>query len=347
MYPLKNGAIWPRNQWYIAGFSKDFAETPIERTILGERLLLFRSEAGAPVALAGLCPHRFMPLVSGARTGDQIECPYHGMTFDASGACTHGPAHANVGGTARLKRFAVIEQGPLVWVWMGNADDADPALMPDTAKCGIDKEGWRVDPSDMLNYAARYMLIIDNLFDLSHIAWVHQSIVGHPTICETAATVSRTDSILTCERREVGPLDDFNRFLFPEAVGPVEQILSTEFLSVGLITALGPAFSEAADSPIAGKQWGQVHFIHGITPETATTTNLYALVARNFRLDDDALSAAMRAQNLAVLAQDREISRQIEEALSSADTSAELSFKHDHGGIEARRLIQSLIDAET
>ena len=103
---------------------------------------------------------------------------------------------------------------------------------------------------------------------------------------------------------------------------------------------------EAVGSPLVGKDWGQLHFVHGITPETATTTNVYSLVTRNFRHDDEALSAAMCTQNKAVLAQDREISGLIEVGLGEADTAAELSFRTDHGGIEARRLIQSLIDAE-
>lgn len=345
MYPLKDGPLWPRNQWYIAGWSSEFGETPIERTILGERVLLFRSQNGDTTILAGLCPHRFMPLIKGTRAGDHIECAYHGMTFDGDGNCTKGPAGSPAGSATRLKRYAIIEQGPLVWIWMGDGA-ADPTRMPDTSRCGIATEGWRADPNGTIHFAARHMLIIDNLFDLSHIAWVHASLLGKPPICAEPAIVSREDCILRADRHEIGPVDDFSRFLFPESVGPVQQTLGTEFLGPGLITAVGPWVREAEGSPLAGKDWGQLHFVHGITPETATTTNLYSLVTRNFRCDDEALSAAMCAQNKAVLAQDCEVAGLIEAGLDSADTASELSFRTDHGGIEARRLIQSLIDAE-
>ncbi len=345
MYPLKDGPLWPRNQWYIAGWSGEFGEAPIERTILGERVLLFRSESGTPTVLAGLCPHRFMPLVKGARTGDSIECAYHGMTFDGEGLCTKGPAGSPPGGAARLKRFATIEQGPLVWVWMGDSV-ADPAKMPDTSRCGIATDGWRADANGTMHFAARYMLIVDNLFDLSHIAWVHASLLGNPPICAEHAIVSRENCLLRADRNDIGPVDDFSRFLFPESVGPIQQTLGTEFLGPGLITAVGPWAREAEGSPLAGKDWGQIHFVHGITPETATTTNVYSLVTRNFTLDDEALSAALCGQNKAVLAQDCELAGLIEAGLGEADTASELSFRSDHGGIEARRLIQSLIDAE-
>jgi phenylpropionate dioxygenase-like ring-hydroxylating dioxygenase large terminal subunit len=346
MYPLKDGQLWPRNQWYIAGWASEFGETLIERTILGERVLLFRNASGAATIFAGLCPHRFMPLVKGRRTGDSVECAYHGMTFDAEGVCTKGPAGVPPGGAARIKRYAVIEQGPVVWVWMGDADKADETKMPDTSRCGIATEGWRADPNDTMHFAARYMLIIDNLFDLSHIAWVHASLLGKPSICETPAIVSRDDCILRSDRRETGPVDDFSRFLFPECVGPIEQTLGTEFLGPGLISAVGPAVREGDGSQIAGKDWGQIHFVHGITPETATTTNVYSIVSRNFRLGDEGLSAALCGQNKAVLAQDCELAGLIEVALAGADTASELSFRSDYGAIEARRLVQTLIDAE-
>ena len=345
MYPLKDGPIWPHNQWYIAGWADEFSEAPIERTILGERVLLFRSKSGTPTVLAGLCPHRFMPLVKAVRTGDIIECAYHGMTFDGEGLCTKGPAGSPPGGATRLKRFATIEQGPLVWVWMGDRVAA-PAKMPDTSRCGIAADGWRADPNGTMHFAARYMLIVDNLFDLSHIAWVHVSLLGNPPICAEPALVSRENCLLRAYRNDIGPVDDFSRFLFPESVGPIQQTLGTEFLGPGLITAVGPWVREAEGSPIAGKDWGQIHFVHGITPETATTTNVYSLVTRNFRLDDEVLSAALCGQNKAVLAQDSEIAGVIEAGLGEADTASELSFRSDHGGIEARRLIQSLIDAE-
>ncbi len=346
MYPLKDGQVWPRNQWYIAGWAEEFGEIPIERTILGERVLLFRSISGAATVLAGLCVHRFMPLVKGVRTGDSIECAYHGMTFGSDGACTRGPAGVTASGGARIKRYAVIEQGPLVWVWMGDADVADPCKMPDTSRCGIATDGWRADPNGTMHFAARYMLIVDNLFDLSHIAWVHASLLGKPPVCAEPAIVSKEDCILRADRQAFGPVDDFSRFLFPDCVGPIQQMLGTEFLGPGLISAVGPWVREAEGSPLAGKDWGQLQYVHGITPETASTTHLYSLVSRNFRLDDEALSDALCSQNKAVVAQDCELTGMIEASLDSADTASELSFRSDHGGIEARRLIQALIDAE-
>ena len=38
---------------------------------------------GRVVALEDRCPHRLLPLSKGKRVGDDVQCGYHGMTFDA------------------------------------------------------------------------------------------------------------------------------------------------------------------------------------------------------------------------------------------------------------------------
>lgn len=342
MYPLTTEQPWARNQWYAAAWSSEVSDQPIERTILGQRVLLYRTSSGAAAALAGLCPHRFMPLVKGVRSGDTIECPYHGMTFGADGECLTGPAGAVPAG--RLRSFPAIELGPLVWIWTG--ENSEPGLAPDLAQCGIDAEGWRADANGTMHFDARYMLLVDNLFDLSHISWVHSSLLGKPSICTRKPTVEQDDALLTFERREVGPVDPFTQYLFPEVVGPIEATLSTRMFSPGVITALGPSVSEAEGSPRAGEHLGDVHFVHIITPETAHSTMVYSVVTRNFRLDDDDLSAGLCAQNKAVLSQDKEVAEAIEAGLGSADTNNERSYRTDRGGIEARRIISALILAE-
>ena len=81
-----------RNAWYCAGFSSDLEPGKTRAiTMLGEPVVLYRKEDGAPVALADRCPHRFAPLSSGRVCEGQLQCGYHGLRFDASGQCTHNP----------------------------------------------------------------------------------------------------------------------------------------------------------------------------------------------------------------------------------------------------------------
>ena len=82
-----------RNSWYVAGWSRDFAEalTPLE--IVGLRIVVFRDTSGKLSALEDRCPHRLLPLSKGKRIGDTIQCGYHGMTFDGTGTCVRVPVY--------------------------------------------------------------------------------------------------------------------------------------------------------------------------------------------------------------------------------------------------------------
>ena len=69
------------NCWYAAGFSDDYGHALTARTLLGEAVVIYRTENGTPVALEDRCAHRRLPLSMGRLDGDRIECAYHGPTF--------------------------------------------------------------------------------------------------------------------------------------------------------------------------------------------------------------------------------------------------------------------------
>jgi phenylpropionate dioxygenase-like ring-hydroxylating dioxygenase large terminal subunit len=51
---------------------------------------------------------------------DEIQCGYHGLKFDSCGTCTwapqeHIPLRADIG------VYPLIETGPWLWVWIGEA----------------------------------------------------------------------------------------------------------------------------------------------------------------------------------------------------------------------------------
>ena len=73
--------------WYAAGFPDEFGRSLVGRTFLREPVVLFRTEMGELVALEDRCSHRRLPLSAGRLKGDTVECAYHGLVYDCSGAC--------------------------------------------------------------------------------------------------------------------------------------------------------------------------------------------------------------------------------------------------------------------
>jgi phenylpropionate dioxygenase-like ring-hydroxylating dioxygenase large terminal subunit len=92
-----------QNAWYAAGWSHMFEATPLARTIHDQPIVIYRGEAGAPIALADKCPHRFAPLSRGKIKGDRIACGYHGLEFDSSGQCVRNP-HGRLAPARRYPR---------------------------------------------------------------------------------------------------------------------------------------------------------------------------------------------------------------------------------------------------
>ena len=83
-----------RNAWYVAARSGDIGQRLTPVRLLDEPIVLFRGSAGEPIALEDACPHRKLPLSKGNLKGSTVECGYHGLTFDGTGACVAAPTQA-------------------------------------------------------------------------------------------------------------------------------------------------------------------------------------------------------------------------------------------------------------
>ena len=72
--------------WYVACLSHELTQALKAMTLLSQAVVLYRDTSGVPVALEDACPHRKLPLSMGRLKGDDVECGYHGLTFDRTGA---------------------------------------------------------------------------------------------------------------------------------------------------------------------------------------------------------------------------------------------------------------------
>ncbi|MGH7088805.1 MAG: Rieske 2Fe-2S domain-containing protein, partial [Stellaceae bacterium] len=186
--PRAGGMMYLRNCWYVAATSAEVGRKPLARHLLGERVALYRGASGRPAALEDVCPHRTLPLSMGEVVGDRLRCGYHGLEFEASGRCVRIPAQTQIPAMWRVKTYPVAERWRWLWIWMGDPAAADPGLIPDfhwNDDAAWTYTGWHFD------IGCHYQLLVDNLLDLSHEAFVHRSTIGNDAVAETpvAATV--------------------------------------------------------------------------------------------------------------------------------------------------------------
>src|SRR5215471_19764047 len=127
-----------RNAWYVAAWSDNLADGQLlSRTILKEPIVLFRKSDGHIAALQDRCPHRFAPLHMGKIVGgDRVQCPYHGLEFDSSGACVLNPhGTKNIPPRARVGSYPVTEKHKAIWIWMGEQSPTSQKCR--TSACSI------------------------------------------------------------------------------------------------------------------------------------------------------------------------------------------------------------------
>ncbi|MDD9983240.1 MAG: Rieske 2Fe-2S domain-containing protein, partial [Gammaproteobacteria bacterium] len=179
------------NYWYVASWARDLGREPLARIMLNEPVVLFRKRDGTPVALEDRCIHRRLPLSMGRLIGDEIQCHYHGLVFDGTGACVKIPGQERIPSTVRVKSYPVVERNQCIFVWMGDPDAPDASRIP-THFSVLDNEGWTTSLVDR-PVRCHYELINDNLLDLSHLATVHASTVGTVHVADVADVVAERD----------------------------------------------------------------------------------------------------------------------------------------------------------
>ncbi|HEX4113161.1 MAG TPA: Rieske 2Fe-2S domain-containing protein, partial [Stellaceae bacterium] len=119
------------NHWYVAAVAEELTDRPLARTICGLSVVMFRTASGGVAALVDRCPHRYAPLSAGQCVGETIACAYHGIEFDASGACARIPHQPTIPSAMRVRAFPLVERWGWAWIWLGDPACADAEAIPD------------------------------------------------------------------------------------------------------------------------------------------------------------------------------------------------------------------------
>lgn len=336
-----------RNSWYCAGWSADLQARPVGYKILGDEVVLYRKSDGSAVALSGICPHRFAPLRLGKAVGDVIQCPYHGLQFDAAGECAHNPHGAAKPRAARLKSYPLVEQDGACWIWMGDPSKAEPAAIPRFDFVG-DREKW-AGVTGYLRVESNYQLVLDNLLDLTHAAYIHVGTVGLEAdrwIGETKMQYKFRieDGVVHSDYVFLNsPPTPLLKLFADLEVGDIYTPMalypaSTLILDMGMTTP-GGSMSDAIRMPSA----------HFIVPETDTTCHYFYAIARNIKLADEEITRKMgELVRRAFVDEDAPIIREVQNAMGDAEffSLRPVLLKGDIAAVQARRVLTQLMQEE-
>src|SRR5712664_1509289 len=340
-----------RNAWYVAAWSDALADGQLlDRIILKQPIVFYRKSDGKVAALQDRCPHRFAPLHMGKIIhGDRVQCPYHGLEFDASGACVHNPhGTRNIPSRAKVRSYPVIEKHKAIWIWMGERP-ADASKVPDFSVLDNVSQ-LHSTKRDRITIRANYELIIDNLLDLSHGSFLHDGILGNSETVEAEITVEQdgNDGVVG---RHAGNATAPGLFaiLMPSKPDRVDKFTRMRWMAPSTLRLVTGICMPGA-VPESGTGY---HAIHMLTPESDKTTHYFFTAVRfNVLTADDKLNAQIQdkistTRRFAFEEQDAPVIEAQQEIIDAAETSMDpVILAIDAGPVRYKKILEKLIRAE-
>ena len=282
--------MFVRNSWYVAAWSDEVGHrSPLARTIVGERLVMFRTADGNVSILEDRCAHRRMPLSPGRLTPEgKIICPYHGLTYDGTGACVLVPGQSGPN-DIRVRAFSAHENAGLIWVWMGDPKNADTDKIFDCS--WFERANWQ--ETRLYRHAkANYLLLNDNLADLLHVAYLHIPSGGGNEFMGPAETDLKSTSDgyrFIRETKNIPSPTGYSRL--SNAKGNIDRWHIVDFKAPSffrIYTGVAETGTGGPESPLPqGKGKWTIAPHHFITPETENTTHYFQIVAHEWLPSSD------------------------------------------------------------
>jgi len=340
--------MFPQNAWYVACTPDEIEGKPLGRMVCGQSIVFYRAAGGRVAALEDFCPHRGAALSLGRVCQGQLVCGYHGLVMGCDGKTESMPGQ-RVGAFPAIRAYPVIERHGFIWVWPGEAERADEALLP--ALSWAQSPQWAYG-GGLYHVKCDYRLMIDNLMDLTHETYVHADSIGQKEIDEAPVSTRAVGHEVVTSRfmdavhappfwqsnlRAHGLPDDqpVDRWQICRFSPP-----SHVMIEVGVALAGRGGHQAAAEHKVSSV------VVDFITPETETTMWYFWGMARSFRVSDVALTAQIREGQGRVFAQDTAVLEAQQRNLTLHRHRKLLKLNIDAGGVQARRIIERLIAQE-
>ena len=278
-----------KNAWYVAAWADELRDAPLGRRICDEPVVMFREAGGRASALADFCCHRAAPLSAGTVIETGLQCGYHGMVYGGDGVCVNIPGQVHIPSKARVRNYPLVEKDRMLWIWMGDPSLAHPSDIVDYPYLN-DTKNWP-EMHTMYEIAGNAHLMVDNLMDLTHLAFVHTTTIG-------GNPKAHVEALMDTQPTETGL--KFTRWLLNTAPPPtyrkgapaladrVDRWQEFEFVAPASVLQYVGATDAGTGAYDRGIRDGgfQLRIFHGLTPATETSCYYFWSGANGYRQDD-------------------------------------------------------------
>jgi phenylpropionate dioxygenase-like ring-hydroxylating dioxygenase large terminal subunit len=188
--------------------------------------------------------------------------------------------------TARTPTYPLVERQHVLWIWMGDPKDADPTTIVD-----LEFIGAADNPvlSGYISMDVNYLLVTDNLLDLTHAPYLHGSDLAPQTRTREAKFRAGENWVESTYLTRSAPTPALQRPLYDADVG--DHHTRMRWTAPGVLRQF-LAMTEVDRAPEEGAVSTNVHLL---TPETEDSTHYFWGTARNRRICDAMIDNAIRS----------------------------------------------------
>ncbi|WEF32576.1 aromatic ring-hydroxylating dioxygenase subunit alpha [Pseudoduganella chitinolytica] len=324
--------MYIQDAWYAAALSGEIKREPFARSILNEKVVMYRTSTEQVVALEDRCAHRQVPLSRGRLVGDELQCWYHGLRYDCSGACVSIPSQSTIPINARVRSFPVVEKHGFIWLWPGDPAKADEASIPDHWVCAAPELAGKMS---YCTIDCNYLFGIDNILDISHAAFVHQKTLGSLDIVETPPEILIGENEVRVRRymrrEKTPPL--YTRILQMEYIDRSQEVL---YWPIGNTRVETRAHA-------CGDADGKVYHVYTttiFTPATDTTSHVFVGMHRDFDVDNHMFTEFTAKEVYSTVMEDKDVAESLQANWSA--TAPMIDIQLDRPAYAARRILERM-----
>ena len=246
---------------------------------------------------------------------------------------------------AAVRSYPLVEKNQFLWIWMGEPALADPGGIVDFPYHD-DPARW---PHKHATYPIKgnYMLMVDNLMDLTHLGYLHGKTIGGNPSQHVAAEmkVVRTPTGVKFTRwmRNSPPPPSYVKAA--GFAGRIDRLQVFEFVAPS--TVLQWTGATDAGSGVEPDAFAfQFRLFHGLTPETETSCFYFWSAANGYRQNEPAATGLLFDQIAVAFLEDAAMVQAQQERLSEFGERGLVDIASDATRMTMRRQVDRMIAAE-
>jgi vanillate O-demethylase monooxygenase subunit len=265
--------------------------------------------------------------------------------FSGEGRCLEMPGQAQRLDYLKVKTYPVVERYRFVWVWIGEADKADPALLPDLWPC--EREGWAFAGAAYF-IKANYKLMIDNLMDLTHETHVHATTIGQSELMSAPIQVRAAGDQVFLSRwmdRVYNPpfwqmlsglKGEVERWQICQFIAPSAVLIDVGVAPIGVVGSLEGDRTQGTNAFV----------VDLMTPSSENTCWYFWGLARNFHVKDPGFGQRSKASQAKVFMEDVELLEAQQATIDAFPNERMRAFDIDGGAVRARAVLERMEKAQ-